>query len=162
VLVWRNRRGETAYCWERREGKAKVLPPAKKTEAATTNVLPPPPPKKTVSAAKAKLTRLDMPSSDSVTTTSSKNSPKLTPRSASSGMSSNETAGITAEMASAAMTCVTSLAEDQQGEVAVAEMKMLMEMARNRLLAGDVYTSMRYITLAQQVQPLVASFGYTA
>jgi hypothetical protein len=60
------------------------------------------------------------------------------------------------------MTCVTSLAEDQQGEVAVAEMKMLMEMARNRLLAGDVYTSMRYITLAQQVQPLVASFGYTA
>jgi len=34
-----------------------------------------------------------------------------------------------------------------------------MEMARNRLMAGDVYMSMRYITLAQQVQPLAASFA---
>jgi hypothetical protein len=39
-------------------------------------------------------------------------------------------------------------------------MQMLMEMARNRLMAGDVYMSMRYMTLAQQVQPLMAS-GYS-
>jgi hypothetical protein len=47
-------------------------------------------------------------------------------------------------------------------DIAVAEMKMLVEMAGNRLMAGDVYTSMRYITLAQQVQqvaPLSGSFG---
>jgi hypothetical protein len=51
---------------------------------------------------------------------------------------------------------------DDKGDsdyVAVAEMKMLMEMASNRLMAGDVYMSMRYITLAQQVQPVAASFG---
>jgi hypothetical protein len=32
-------------------------------------------------------------------------------------------------------------------------------MARNRLLAGDVYTAARYITLAQQVQPTFSSFA---
>ena len=36
-------------------------------------------------------------------------------------------------------------------DIAFEEVKMLLEMARNRLMVGDVYTSMRYITLAQQV-----------
>jgi hypothetical protein len=35
----------------------------------------------------------------------------------------------------------------------------LVEMAGNRLMAGDVYMSMRYITLAQQVQPLISLGG---
>lgn len=47
----------------------------------------------------------------------------------------------------------------QQNEIAFGEVQMLLEMARNRLLAGDVYTSMRYITLAQQVQPNLNSVG---
>jgi hypothetical protein len=50
--------------------------------------------------------------------------------------------------------------DEHPAAIAVAEMKMLMEMAANRLLAGDVYTSMRYISLANQVQPLVASFDH--
>jgi hypothetical protein len=37
---------------------------------------------------------------------------------------------------------------------AVEEMKTLVEMAANRLLTGDVYMSMRYIALAQQIQPM--------
>jgi len=44
--------------------------------------------------------------------------------------------------------------------IAVGEMQMLLEMASQRLLAGDVYMSMRYITLAQQVQPLNASLSH--
>ena len=40
------------------------------------------------------------------------------------------------------------------------EIKMLVEMAGKRLLAGDVFMSMHYINLAQQVQPLSASFSY--
>jgi hypothetical protein len=100
------------------------------------------------------------PNPDSISLPSRKNSiEKLTPRSTSSGLS-NETTEITAEIGSSAM--YTSHVEEQPDDVAVAEMKVLMEMARNRLLVGDVYMSMRYITLAQQVQPLVASLGYTA
>ena len=34
-----------------------------------------------------------------------------------------------------------------------------VEMAGNRLMAGDVYMSMRYITLANEVKPLSASLG---
>ena len=44
-------------------------------------------------------------------------------------------------------------------DIAFEEVKMLLEMARNRLMVGDVYTSMRYITLAQQVQPIIPSSG---
>jgi hypothetical protein len=46
-------------------------------------------------------------------------------------------------------------AQDQPDSIAVAEMQMLVEMAGKRLMAGDVYMGMRYITLAQQVQPLM-------
>jgi hypothetical protein len=49
--------------------------------------------------------------------------------------------------------------EDKPDGIAVAEMKMLVEMAGNRLMAGDVYMGMRYITLAQQVQPLMNPLG---
>jgi hypothetical protein len=49
--------------------------------------------------------------------------------------------------------------DESQDTIPVSEMQMLMEMASQRLLAGDVYMAMRYITLAQQVQPLAASFG---
>jgi hypothetical protein len=65
-----------------------------------------------------------------------------------------------AEVGKSAM--YASKPEEQKDDVAVAEMQMFMEMARSRLLAGDVYMSMRYITLAQQVQPLSASFGFPA
>ena len=50
--------------------------------------------------------------------------------------------------------------EEQPDDVAVAEMKMLMEMARSRLLVGDVQMSMRYITLAQQVRPLTQTVSF--
>jgi hypothetical protein len=49
--------------------------------------------------------------------------------------------------------------EDKPDGIAVAEMKMLVEMAGKRLMAGDVYMSMRYITLAQQVQPVINPVG---
>jgi hypothetical protein len=49
--------------------------------------------------------------------------------------------------------------EGKPDDIAVAEMKMLVEMAGNRLMAGDVYMSMRYITLAQQVQPVINPVG---
>jgi len=59
----------------------------------------------------------------------------------------------TAGMGSFAMNA-TNTDGNQAEDVAVAEMKMLVEMAGKRLMAGDVYMSMRYITLAQQVRPV--------
>jgi hypothetical protein len=143
VLVWRNRRGEVTYCWEKLEEKAKGMQPARKTGTPEAR----------------KTSQVHMPDTDSVRTPSRKNSvEKLTPRSTSSGMS-NETTEITAEIGSSANPYLAPLIptgnlEEQPDDVAVAEMKMLMEMASNRLLVGDVYMSMRYITLAQQVRPL--------
>jgi hypothetical protein len=145
MLVWRNRRGEATYRWEKASGKAETVPaarasaPEKAKPTAPIEILPP---------------------------ASRKNSvDKLTPRSSGSGSGmSNDTAEIYAGMGSSAMLASLPVDEqlDDKGDsdyVAVAEMKMLMEMASNRLMAGDVYMSMRYITLAQQVQPLAASFG---
>merc|ERR1719235_947623 len=98
-----------------------------------------------------------MPSPASASTHARKNSEeKLTPRSTGSG-TTNETTEITAELGNSGM--LTIPMEEHPDDVAVAEMKMLMEMARSRLLVGDVYMSMRYITLAQQVRPLSASFS---
>jgi hypothetical protein len=141
VLVWRNRRGEVAYSWEKCAEKMKGMAKVKKTGVAKERTL-------------------QMPNLDSVPPPSSTDSmEKLTPRSTSSGMSS-ETTEIMAEVGKSAM--YASKPEEQKDDVAVAEMQMFMEMARSRLLAGDVYMSMRYITLAQQVQPLSASFGFPA
>ena len=50
--------------------------------------------------------------------------------------------------------------DDKQDGIAMDEIKMLVEMAGKRLLAGDVFMSMHYINLAQQVQPLSSSFSY--
>jgi hypothetical protein len=150
VLVWRNRRGEAAYCWEKSAEKIKGMPVAKMTGAAEARM--------TQQGSSFCDSQVYMPNLDSVLPPPSrKNSiDKLTPRSTASGVS-NETAEITAAIGSSAM--YASHLEEQPDDLAVAEMKLLMEMARSRLLVGDVYTSMRYITLAQQVQPLVSSFG---
>jgi hypothetical protein len=138
VLVWRNRRGEAAYCWEKLVSKAEVMQTTQKTGAE-----------------EVKQSALIY----STPQASRKNSiDKLTPRSTSSGMS-NETAEITPGMGSPVM--LASDVDQQPNDAAVAEMQMLMEMARNRLMAGDVYMSMRYITLAQEVQPLMPSIGHS-
>ena len=100
-----------------------------------------------------------MPKPTSASPPSWKNSvEKLTPRSTGSGGMSNETPKITAELGNSAMFTIPT--EEQPDEVAVAEMKMLMEMARSRLLVGDVQMSMRYITLAQQVRPLTQTVSF--
>jgi hypothetical protein len=152
-LVWRNRRGEPAYFWQKQDGqtfeapaRAEPVKEARRKSKDANPVLP-------VSTKKT-----------------SKTAPEdLSPRSTNSDGSktSNETAALfpAGMLSSAAMASqVGHLPADlpampQQDEVAFGEVKMLLEMARNRLMAGDVYTSMRYITLAQQVQPITASFG---
>jgi hypothetical protein len=137
VLVWRNRRGEAAYSWEKLVSKAEVTRPAQKTGAAEVKQIP----------------------LIHVTPQASRknSSDKLSPRSTASG-TSHETAEMMPGAGSPVMQA--SHVDEQPDYVAVAEMQMLMEMARNRLMAGDVYMSMRYMTLAQQVQPLMAS-GYS-
>ena len=48
--------------------------------------------------------------------------------------------------------------ETPDDEIAASEMDKLLEMASNRLLAGDFSMSMRYLSLAQQIT--TASSGY--
>merc|ERR1719199_678331 len=107
VLVWRNRRGEVSYCWEKGAEKTKGMPQAKKTGVAKArpNPVSVPPPSSTNSME------------------------KLTPRSTASGMSS-KTTEIMAEIGNSAMS--TNITEEQPDEVALAEMQMFMEMARSR------------------------------
>jgi hypothetical protein len=82
------------------------------------------------------------------------NKDDLSPRSTNSA-TSKETNEMAAGMASLMMS--PGQLEHQADETVFAEVQMLLEMARNRLMAGDVYMSMRYITLAQQVQPAFTS-----
>jgi hypothetical protein len=126
-LVWRNRRGEATYSWQKLEGEVEPMTAGPVAKDAAMPALP---------------FAVKRPSKED-----------LSPRSTNSG-TSNETAAMTAE--SLAMSL--SQFQPKEDEVAFAEVKMLLEMARSRLMAGDVYTSMRYITLAQQVQPLVSTF----
>jgi hypothetical protein len=132
LLVWRNRRGESTYRWTKMEDPSHLterMPPAVRIPAiASGRQLP--------------------------TKTNFQKMESQSPRSTNSG-ASNETAEMLAGMMSLQM--AASNADEHPTAIAVAEMKMLMEMAANRLLAGDVYTSMKYITLANQVQPMNAS-----
>jgi hypothetical protein len=143
-LVWRNRRGEATYCWKKLDNSSEVLPPLPVTEAPKVRrtppvASPPPPPAPTKFIAPANTKTEDQ-----------------SPRSTNSA-GTTETAALTGGMGSFAPDA--SNVDDQPDGIAVAEMKMLVEMAGNRLMAGDVYMGMRYITLAQQVQPLTHPFG---
>ena len=69
-------------------------------------------------------------------------------------------AGETAEMKAAGFGVTAGPVDDKPNAMAMEEIKMLIEMAGKRLLAGDVFMSMHYINLAQQVHPLSASFSY--
>jgi hypothetical protein len=148
-LVWRNRRGEATYCWKKLENasevpveevmtrKVKRTPPLASPPPLPINgaggIIAPPPPKITAQT----------------------KTEEQTPRSTNSA-ETTETAAL-AGLGNLALDA--SNVEGPQDQIAVAEMKMLVEMAGNRLMAGDVYMGMRYITLAQQVQPLLHSFA---
>jgi hypothetical protein len=134
-LVWRNRRGEITYRWTKLEDKKEVPHKEPMTAARKTKQFHLPQPTKTIVESKME---------------------NHSPRSTNSG-TSNETAEMMATMASFGM--IPQAQDESQDTIPVSEMQMLMEMASQRLLAGDVYMAMRYITLAQQVQPLAASFG---
>jgi hypothetical protein len=136
-LCWRNRRGEITYRWTKLDANAKDLQIKEATKVARKPpvTLPPQPPTKT----KAE---------------------NQSPRSTNSGQSA-ETAEMLASMGSGMQMIPGSSGGDSPTDsIAVGEMQMLLEMASQRLLAGDVYMSMRYITLAQQVQPLNASLSH--
>jgi hypothetical protein len=145
LLVWRNRRGEATYCWRKLENNVEVtvqggpILVTKKVKRTPPVASPPPLPinvQKIPSHAKTE---------------------ELSPRSTNSA-GTTETAALAAGMGNLAVDA--SNVESPPDGIAVAEMKMLVEMAGNRLMAGDVYMGMRYITLAQQVQnPLMQPFG---
>jgi hypothetical protein len=146
-LVWRNRRGECTYCWKKLEKDVELpiaveeIPMSRKVKRTPPVVSPPPLP---IAAQKI---------------TSQAKTEDNSPRSTNSA-GTTETAALAATLGNLAMDVNNaSNADGQPDGIAVAEMKMLVEMAGNRLMAGDVYMGMRYITLAQQVQPLVHSFG---
>ena len=81
------------------------------------------------------------------------------PRSTNSA-GTTETAALSVGLGNLALDASgASNAEGGTDPISVAEMKMLVEMAGNRLMAGDVYMGMRYITLAQQVQPLAHPYA---
>jgi hypothetical protein len=132
ILVWRNRKGEIMYFWEKLEGQtapahsAPMRATGKATPGLPTAGYPPMPQFQLTPPVQIKVD-------------------DHSPRSTNSA-TSLETAPMTAGMGS-----VANQGTDKQ---AVEEMKMLMEMAANRLLTGDVYMTMRYISLAQQIQPL--------
>jgi hypothetical protein len=143
-LVWRNRRGEATYTWKKLENGAEVLPPLPVTEAPKVRRVPPvasPPPP---------------PVPTKIISHTNTKTEDQSPRSTNSA-GTTETAALTGGMGSYALDA--SPVEDKPDGIAVAEMKMLVEMAGNRLMAGDVYMGMRYITLAQQVQPLMNPLG---
>jgi hypothetical protein len=147
ILVWRNRRGEATYCWEKLPGASTKVTHTE-GKPATCFTSPPLP----IAFLPQAPTKTDFqPSAD-----------KFSPRSTNSA-ASIDTTEITAGMGSSVMNVSrkssVDIVDEHSDDIAASEMHMLVEMARQRLLAGDVYMSMRYITLAQQVQPLAASFG---
>jgi hypothetical protein len=131
-LVWRNRRGDATYHWSKGDG---VVAPA----APMLDTLPP-------------MLPIQLP----IKVQKQNNKDDLSPRSTNSAQS-KETDEMAAGVAGLMLNAGTL--EPPTDEIIFAEVKMLLEMARNRLMAGDVYTSMRYITLAQQVQPTFSSFA---
>jgi len=149
-LVWRNRRGETTYCWKKLDGsKEEMLEEVMAAE-----------PKAKIPKVKKVPSKQYFP-----------NLEKQSPRSNVSGETEELTAadrrqathmnaGETAEMKAAGFGVTTGPVDDKQDGIAMDEIKMLVEMAGKRLLAGDVFMSMHYINLAQQVQPLSSSFSY--
>jgi hypothetical protein len=147
-LVWRNRRGEIAYCWLKFDHTSEV-PPAepighKERNARRTPPMVSPPP---------------VPSKAALPTEKEVANQIQSPRSTDSSANSIETAALAGSVGSMVLNASHGQAEGKPDDIAVAEMKMLVEMAGNRLMAGDVYMSMRYITLAQQVQPLISLGG---
>jgi hypothetical protein len=153
-LVWRNRRGEATYCWKKLDGSKEEMQEEVKAadpKATQTRAIP----KVKKAPSKQYFPNLE----------------KQSPRSNDSGETEELTAadrrqathmnaGETAEMKAAGFGVTTGPVDDKQDGIAMDEIKMLVEMAGKRLLAGDVFMSMHYINLAQQVQPLSASFSY--
>jgi len=138
-LVWRNRRGEASYYWQRADGKRE----AKRTEPKPV-------------ARKSKDTLYPMkplPTKISLQTTKEDSSPRST-----NSATSNETAAVTAGMAGLMMNAGHHL-QSQSDEATFGEVAILLEMAHNRLMAGDAATSLQFFQLAQQVKPPVALFG---
>jgi hypothetical protein len=140
-LVWRNRRQEATYCWKKLENINDIplpepLPAPRKVKRTPPATSPPPPPLPLKPHTKE----------------------DQSPRSTNSA-GTNDTAALAAGMAAMGVSNLPGMdgnsADGQPDGIAVAEMKMLVEMAGNRLMAGDVYMGMRYITLAQQVQPVL-------
>jgi hypothetical protein len=145
-LVWRNRRNEITYCWKKIENSSDLVAtePAPITAGRKVARKPPitaPPPVPMRAAFKK--------------------TEDQSPRSTNSSAESTETAAMAAGMALMNQQSTVPGAEGKPDDIAVAEMKMLVEMAGNRLMAGDVYMSMRYITLAQQVQPVIGGYSET-
>jgi hypothetical protein len=158
VLVWRNRRGEATYCWKRVENTNEVL--SSDSKAATRKVRRTPP-----LASPPPIPAGHVPAKINLQTKIEVLTQEQSPRSTGSGTSA-ETAALTACMGNLATSAshgppaaAAGNVDGKPDDISVAEMRMLVEMAGNRLMAGDVYMSMRYITLAQQVQPLTGAGG---
>jgi hypothetical protein len=143
-LVWRNHRGDAMHSWQKVEEPSEVTHTGTMTATRTSkhklpnDSLPQAPtlPNLQIKAAEKTQTKMEHHS----------------PRSTNSG-ASIETATLPDGMGSVVMNDVSYLNTVQDDDV-FAEMKLLLEMAANRLMAGDVDISMRYIALAQQIQPL--------
>jgi hypothetical protein len=163
-LVWRNRRGEATYNWKKigepgtTEVQSDPESPVKKGRRTPPLATPPPLPTKTSMKTKTADSAEQSPRS-TTSGTSAETAAWLGSLPTADGLPGlrrdSTTSGTSAETAALLGSLPTAPADGQgQDDIAVAEMKMLVEMARQRLMAGDVYMSMRYITLAQQVQPL--------
>jgi type IV secretory pathway VirB10-like protein len=162
LLVWRNRRGEATYCWKKlEEPKEEIHEELKAAEpkAMQTRAIPqvpsPPIPKVKQAPAKQNFPNLE---EQSPRSTNSSDTAELT--AADRRQSKHMNAAETAEMKAAGFGVTAGPVGDKQDAIAMKEVKMLVEMAGKRLLAGDVFMSMHYINLAQQVQPLSSSFSY--
>jgi len=85
------------------------------------------------------------------------NSPRSIDRDSVTSIASIETVEMSAHMESL-MNASPAWHANPEDEIAASEMDKLLEMASNRLLAGDFSMSMRYLSLAQQIT--TASSGY--
>lgn len=135
-IVWRNRRGDATFFWEKLEEKSDITRTEKVTAAKTAKCTAP-----LASRNRAPPKPIKM--------------ENQSPRSTISD-TSNETAEMAAGMGSLVMD--SNRLGTGLDAYAFDEVKTLLAMAGDRLLAGDVYLSMKYIELAQQIQPCTDSF----
>jgi hypothetical protein len=145
MLVWRNRRGEVTYCWQKFDSTMEFPYADLKTALPKVRRTPP------------QMTPPPVPRSSKIPPPPAKE--EHSPRSTDSG-NTVETAAMNFGMGGG-VPALDAGVDEKADDIAVAEMKMLVEMAGKRLMAGDVYMSMRYITLAQQVQPVIGGYSET-